>query len=330
MAPTKVTAEPSVSLFSLLLSTWGSRLSVSVCAILFFLFCVYPLLPPMSPKGLVIQLRGSVDETNALFREPGRLLLANATDIIIQLTRLEADTCSLERMLLDDQRLSLTSYDSFVFYLCQEKYIWINAYCYRRKINALKNRMEDREGKLRDAVARRSENNKTYGRSKIDPLDTDGHGLKCVPSNLYRQFLFQKTLDYELSIIDILLLHAQKDIHGANLNAAGTTVKTGRLLPLQLRLYYMFMAFATTRSLNVFSAFVMHFWHKLWINLSFNEATDGPGVSGSMMTVKHGLCLEARTQDTRPPDSFKNLVRKAKRSKQLRNLDSTAYTFVVI
>ncbi|PBK67316.1 hypothetical protein ARMSODRAFT_1020788 [Armillaria solidipes] len=177
MAPIKVAAEPSISLFSLLLSTWGSGLSVFVCAILFFRICVYPNLPPMSPKGLVIQLRGTVGEAVALFQEHGRLLLANAADINIQLLRytsethihwtlidifhsLEADTYALERALLDDQRLSLTSCDSLVFYLRQEKYIWINAYRYRREINALKNSMEiliiqDREGKLRDAVARR-------------------------------------------------------------------------------------------------------------------------------------------------------------------------------
>ncbi|KAK0185758.1 hypothetical protein F5146DRAFT_1071384 [Armillaria mellea] len=132
----------------------------------------------MSPKGLVIQLRGTVEEAIALFQEHGRLLLADAADINIQLLRyisenrihwtlidlsrsLEADTCGLEHALLDDQRLlSLTSYGSLVFYLRQEKYIWINAYRYRQKIDALKNRMEiviiqDRERKLRDAVARR-------------------------------------------------------------------------------------------------------------------------------------------------------------------------------
>ncbi|PBK97963.1 hypothetical protein ARMGADRAFT_1076418 [Armillaria gallica] len=177
MAPIKVTPESSVSLFSLLLSTWGSGLSIFICAGLFFRFWVYPFLPPMSPKGLVIQLRGTVKEAIALFQEHGRLLLANAADINIQLLRyisenhihrtlidiyrsLEADTCALERALLDDQRLSLTSCDSLVFYLRQEKYIWINAYRYRREIDALKNSMEiviiqDREGKLRDAVARR-------------------------------------------------------------------------------------------------------------------------------------------------------------------------------
>ncbi|KAK0222095.1 hypothetical protein IW262DRAFT_1482243 [Armillaria fumosa] len=199
MAPIKVSAEPSISLFSLLLSTWGSGLSVFVCAVLFFHFCIYPYLPPMSPKGLVIQLRGSVEEANALFQEHGRLLLANAADIIIQLTRytsgtyihptlidifrsLEADTCTLERVLLDDQRLSLTSYDAFVFYLRQEKYIWINAYRYRRKINALKNRMEQR-------ITRPT-------RRQIDPLDADNHDLNCVSSNLYRQFLFQSKFTY--------------------------------------------------------------------------------------------------------------------------------------
>ncbi|KAK0485308.1 hypothetical protein EDD18DRAFT_1130470 [Armillaria luteobubalina] len=177
MAPIKVSTEPSISLLSLLLSTWGSGLSVFVCAILFFRFYVYPYLPPMSPKGLVIQLRGTVEEANAIFQEHGRLLLANAADIINQLTRyisgthihhtligmsrsLEAETCALECMLLDDQRLSLTNYDSIVFYLQQERYIWINAHRYRREVNALKNRMEimiiqDREGNLRDAVARR-------------------------------------------------------------------------------------------------------------------------------------------------------------------------------
>ncbi|SJL07220.1 uncharacterized protein ARMOST_10563 [Armillaria ostoyae] len=142
MAPINVAAEPSISLFSLLLSTWGSGLSVFVCAILFFRFCVYPNLPPMSPKGLVIQLREIVGEAVALFQEHGRLLLSNAADINIQLLRLEADTYALERALLDDQRLSLTSCDSLVFYLRQEKYIWINAYRYRREINALKNSME--------------------------------------------------------------------------------------------------------------------------------------------------------------------------------------------
>ncbi len=159
MAPIKVTAESSISLFSLLLSTWGSGLSAFACVVWCFRFWVYPCLPPMSPKGLVIQLRGTVEEAIALFQEHGRLLLANAADINIQLIRyisenhiywtlidifrsLEADTCALERALLDDQRLSLTSCDSLVFYLRQEKYIWINAYRYRRKICALKNRME--------------------------------------------------------------------------------------------------------------------------------------------------------------------------------------------
>ncbi|KAK0201576.1 hypothetical protein DFS33DRAFT_999439 [Desarmillaria ectypa] len=78
-------AEPSISLLSLLLSASGSALYVVACAILFFRFCVYPYLPPMSPNALVQQLRGTVEDTIALLREYGRLLLV--TDINIQLIR---------------------------------------------------------------------------------------------------------------------------------------------------------------------------------------------------------------------------------------------------
>ncbi|KAK0464769.1 uncharacterized protein EV420DRAFT_1476161 [Desarmillaria tabescens] len=48
----------------------------------------------MSPNALVQRLRGTVEETIALFREHGRLLLVNVADINIQLIRLEADTCA--------------------------------------------------------------------------------------------------------------------------------------------------------------------------------------------------------------------------------------------
>ncbi|KAK0244477.1 hypothetical protein EDD85DRAFT_784879 [Armillaria nabsnona] len=233
MAPIKVTAESSISLFSLLLSTWGSGLSAFSCAVLCFRFWVYPFLPPMSPKSLVIQLRGTVEEAIALFQEHGRLLLANAADINIQLIRLEADTCALERALLDDQRLSLTNCDSLVFYLRQEKYIWVNAYRYRRKICALKNRMEDREGKLRDAVARRCSGlaMNYNGREASRPLCRCSGGDDCQVSYSRKRRLEAFISYYRMHRRTSRISRGENEViylSAVNLNAAGANVNTGR------------------------------------------------------------------------------------------------------